>query len=135
MLGGEAPVANQSSCPGASVASQTSTMAGDGGMAAAGNRISAKVSVVMAVLGETGVALPHSVGMGLASWARLARGTLISSVSMTSTTKAYRRMFAILLGVVTSGRRWRRRHVHERTEPSSQLRRMTGVRNWHPQRS
>jgi hypothetical protein len=68
-------------------------------MTATGNLISAKVSVVMSVPGEMGVAFSTAVGIGLASCARLV-GVLImlmSKVSMMSALKPYRSMAVILL--------------------------------------
>jgi hypothetical protein len=45
--------------------------------------------------------------VGLASCARLARGALVSTASINSTTTAYRTMTVIILVVVTTGRRGR----------------------------
>src|SRR5688572_4999607 len=97
MLGGDAPAGNPISCPGLRVASQTSTMAGGGGMVAAGNLIVANVSVVISALGETGVAPASFAGNGFASCAWLVSGTPISIVSARSVANARRTITVILL--------------------------------------
>src|SRR5688572_11367149 len=97
MLGGDAPAGNPISCPGLRVASQTSTMAGEGGIAAAGNLIVANVSIVISAPGETGVATASLAGNGFASCARLVGGTPMSIVSARSVANARRTITVDLL--------------------------------------
>src|SRR5829696_3927583 len=77
-------------------------MAGDGGMVDAGIWIVARASVAISAPGETGVALPLPVGMGLASCAWLASGTVIckSIVSVRSIASVDRTMAVTLLGAL-----------------------------------
>ncbi len=71
MLGGDAPAGNPISWPGLRVASQTSTMAGEGGIVAAGNLIVANVFVVISAVGQDGFATASLNGNGFASCAWL----------------------------------------------------------------
>jgi hypothetical protein len=85
-------------------------MAGDDGIAGAGNRIVARASVVIPAPGATGVARTLPVGIGLASCARLVSGRLIckckSSVSVRSVASAERTMaVTLLVGPAQLGRR------------------------------
>jgi hypothetical protein len=108
MLGGDAPAGNPISCPGLRVASQTSTMAGGGGIAAAGNLIVASVSVVIPVLGETGVAIASLAGNRFTSCAWLVSDALVSIVSVRSVANARRTITVILL---VSRHAWSRRRI------------------------
>src|SRR5215213_3379760 len=110
-------------------------MAGGGGRADAGKRIVARASVVIPARGETGVARTLPVGTGLASWARLASGTLIvtSIMSVRSIAGAERTMAVTLLIVLV-----RRRHhsitwedsVFGNAGSSATARQMPGGRAW-----
>jgi hypothetical protein len=80
---------------------------------AAGNRIVARASVAISALGTTGVAFMVSVGMGLASWARLIGGTPMSIVSMRTIASVQRSMAVTLLVVLV-----RRGHDRMRGEDS-----------------
>jgi hypothetical protein len=82
-------------------------MAGDGGIVAAGNRIVASASVVISALAETGVARTLLVGMGLASWARLVRGTCsCTSIASVRSIASVERTMAVtlLVALVRLGR-------------------------------
>jgi hypothetical protein len=103
MLGGESSVANRSSSPGMRRHSQTSTIAGSGGTAAAGTRMVASTSLAIAALEATGLADVVRAGCGVASCARLVRGALTSSRSVGSSTNTLRTMTAILVGLALRG--------------------------------